>query len=159
MVLASGRRQLACWLLDECARLQLPVSYDAVDGAGNSPVLYAAKYGWHALLSDWVDKLLNANVLNTMNKCGDTVLGCLLRFAAGKLLPEDAASAVVRKLIEKGAQTSLPAFKEKVPPIHLAAATDMMDVFNAVKASLQVAADAQVGQWECNRRRNVFRFI
>ncbi|KAG1655812.1 hypothetical protein FOA52_015848, partial [Chlamydomonas sp. UWO 241] len=140
-VVASGRRHLVSWAMDQ----KKDIDYDARDKKGNTAVLYAAKYGWNNLLREWVDALTHpAKTLNVVNSEGETVLGCVLKFAASRMIKEDEALELTQLLLAAGAVASLPAFKEKVPPLHLAAASNMMPVFDAVHDALSVPPSALV---------------
>ncbi len=53
-------------------------------------------------------------VLNLQNREGETVLGCVLKFAASGLLGEADTTMLVKLLLEKGAISSLRSFEEQV---------------------------------------------
>ncbi|KAG1663027.1 hypothetical protein FOA52_005718 [Chlamydomonas sp. UWO 241] len=140
-VVASGRRHIVDWALGQ----DKVIDYDTKDKNGNTAVLYAAKYGWNDHLREWVAALKSpAATLNVVNSEGETVLGCMLKFAASRLIKEGEALALTKQLLAAGAVASLPAFKEKVPPLHLAAASNMTPVFDAVHGALSVPPTALV---------------
>lgn len=87
------------------------------------------------LLEDIIPRvIMSDSLLNTVNRKGETVLGWILKFAASKMLSITRAKSIMGELIKKGALVTLPCFEERVPPIHLAAATNSIEMLEMVKS-------------------------
>ncbi|KAG2423290.1 hypothetical protein HXX76_015439 [Chlamydomonas incerta] len=132
-VLVSGRKRLSTWLLQRCGSA---ISHVATDRAGLTAAAAVARNGWW----DFLEKLAAAAggeapiALNTRSAEGDTPLGWTLKYGAAGLLSGDVLTGVVKKLLEAGASPMVPAFKEQIPPLCLAAATGSLPVLAALRA-------------------------
>ncbi|PNW72997.1 hypothetical protein CHLRE_14g614850v5 [Chlamydomonas reinhardtii] len=132
-VLVSGRKRLSTWLLQRCGS---DLSHGATDKAGLTAAAAVARNGWW----DFLEKLAAAaggeapTALNTRSAEGDTPLGWALKYGAAGLLSGDVLTGVVNKLLEAGASPMVPAFKEQIPPLCLAAATGSLPVLAALRS-------------------------
>ncbi|KAG2496092.1 hypothetical protein HYH03_005695 [Edaphochlamys debaryana] len=135
-VVAAGRLRLCKEVLKMCKELGVSVDYDTKDSQGNTLLHYAAKWGWLDELAEWMNRTTRPNkLLNCQNKEGETPLGHLLRLTASGLPAAKAkAPSLVSRMLELGALAKLPAFREKVPPICLAAATNDKGLYDMLIA-------------------------
>lgn len=69
------------------------------------------------------------------------MLGWVLKFGSNPaVLPPAQLTKLVTHLLEKGASVTIPSFKDRVPALHLAAATGVKTVYDAVKRKLSDVA-------------------
>eukprot|EP00873_Tetraselmis_striata_P005376 jgi/Tetstr1/425640/TSEL_016060.t1 len=119
-VMSAGRRKMATWLIENESTGLGGLELVALSAAGDSALLIAFRNGWFDMANTILDKAQGdpAAALNSPGTNRETALGWLLKWASTFALD----TALLKRVLDVGAQPNLPSFKEKVPPVCLAAA-------------------------------------
>lgn len=116
----TGRQQFTSWFVAACGVYNQPLDLDATDADGENVAVCCARFGWWDLLKDKVLPALQnpSIVINTPTKGGETVLGWLLKYLVAGVMKADKVHEWIKQL--PGVDVTVPAFKERIPPLALA---------------------------------------
>lgn len=149
----SGRKDLVDFLLKVCK----DVDCNVINKQGDTFLIAAARNGWFRHLENFLGKVNDIKVLNKKNDRNESVLGWVLKFGCGGGLAVREMDALVKSLVEKGAELK-PCFPEKVSPTSLAAASGSFETYKYFAQKITAVNPQALAQESDALKRNALHY-